>query len=111
MLNLIVLIPIVAAVLILLGAPSRRTALGAAAIQAIVALICLLTYDKGGQQFQFMQWSVISAEWDLKYFLAADGLSLVMLLLTGLVTLAAVWVTPTVEKRPNLFFACVLFIS
>jgi NADH:ubiquinone oxidoreductase subunit 4 (subunit M) len=30
---------------------------------------------------------------DLKYFVAADGLSLVMLLLTGLVTLAAVWVT------------------
>lgn len=111
MLNLIVLIPIAAAVLILLGAPGRRTALGAAAIQAIVALICLLTYDKAGEPFQFRQWSVLSAEWDLKYFVAADGLSLVMLLLTGLVTLAAVWVTPVVHKRPNLFFACVLFIS
>jgi len=49
MLNLIVLIPIAAAVLILLGAPGRRTALGAAAIQAVVALICLLTYDKAGE--------------------------------------------------------------
>ena len=34
-----------------------------------------------------------------------------MLLLTGIVTLAAVWVTPKIEKRENLFYACVLFIS
>jgi NADH-quinone oxidoreductase subunit M len=111
MLNLIVLVPIVAALLVLLGAPARKTAFGAAIIQAVVALVCLLTYDKAGAQFQFIQWSVIAAEWDLKYLLAADGLSLVMLLLTGLVTLAAIWVTPEITKRPNLFYACLLFIS
>ena len=111
MLNLIVLIPIAAAVLVLLGAPARRSALAAAVVQAVIALCCLLSYDRAGEPFQFRQWSVLSAEWDLKYFLAADGLSLVMLLLTGLVTLAAVWVTPAIEKRPNLFFACILLIS
>jgi NADH-quinone oxidoreductase subunit M len=110
-LNLIVLVPIIAAVLVLLGAPARKTAFGAAIIQAVVALLALLSYDKGGPQFQFAQWSVLVPEWDLKYFLAADGLSLVMLLLTGLVTLAAIWVTPTDEKRPNLFYACLLLIS
>ncbi len=111
MLNLIVLIPVVAALLVILGAPARKTSLGAAIIQAALALSCLLTYDKTGAQYQFPEWSMLVPEWDLKYFLAADGLSLVMLLLTGLVTLAAVWVTPTVEKRPNLFYACLLFIS
>ena len=34
-----------------------------------------------------------------------------MLLLTGLVTLAAVWVTPKIERRDNLFYACVLLIA
>lgn len=111
MLNIIVLVPIIAAVFALLGAPARKTAFGAAIIQAVTALLALFSYDKGGPQFQFAQWSILAPEWDLKYFLAADGLSLVMLLLTGLVTLAAVWVTPTIEKRPNLFYACVLLIS
>lgn len=111
MLNLIVLVPIIAAVLILMGAPARKTALGAAIIQSLAALLAFFTYDKGGPQFQFLEWSVLVPEWDLKYFLAADGLSLVMLLLTGLVTLSAVWVTPAIAKRPNLFHACILFIS
>jgi NADH-quinone oxidoreductase subunit M len=110
-LNLIVLVPIIAAVLALLGAPARKTAFGAAIVQAVVALLALLSYDKEGPKFQFQQWSILAEEWDLKYFLAADGLSLVMLLLTGLVTLSAIWVTPPVEKRPNLFYACLLLIS
>ncbi len=50
-------------------------------------------------------------EWDLKYYVAADGLSLVMLLLTGMVTVAAVWVTPPIQRRENLFYACLLFIT
>jgi NADH-quinone oxidoreductase subunit M len=110
-LNLIVLVPIIAAILVLAGAPARRTTLGAAIIQAITALAALLSYDRSGPQFQFLQVAVLWAEWDLKYFLAADGLSLVMLLLTGLVTLSAVWVTPPIERRPHLFYACLLFIS
>jgi len=110
-LNLIVLVPIIAAVLVLMGAPARKTAFGAAILQAVAALLALLSYDKGGPQFQFLQKAAIAPDWDINYFLAADGLSLVMLLLTGLVTLAAIWVTPPVEKRPNLFYACLLFIS
>lgn len=111
MLNLLIFVPIVAALLILLGAPARKTALGASAIQAIVALLCALLYDKGGEPFQFKAITPIAPEWKLSYFLAADGLSLVMLVLTGLVTLAAVWATGPVAKKPNLFYACVLFIS
>lgn len=111
MLNLIVLVPIIAAVLVLFGAPARKTAFTAAILQAVTALLSLLTYDRLGPQFQFIQKTVIAAEWDLNYLLAADGLSLVMLALTGIVTLAAVWVTPEITRRPNLFYACVLFIS
>lgn len=111
MLNLIVLIPVAAVIALVLGAPARKTSVIAAALQAAIALLTLLTYNRSGAQFQFITRVAISPEWKVQYLLAADGLSLVMLLLTGLVTLAAVWVTPPVEKRPNLFYACLMFIS
>jgi NADH-quinone oxidoreductase subunit M len=111
MLNLLILIPLFAAIVVMLGGPARKLAFGAAAMQAIVALLALLSYNQKRGGFQFISSHAIAPEWKLSYLLAADGLSLVMLLLTGLVTLAAVWVTENVEKRPNLFYACLLLIS
>ncbi len=111
MLNLLILVPIVAAIAILLGSPARKSALVAAIAQFILSVFALLSYDRVKGGFQFVQRSMIAPEWDLSYYLAADGLSLVMLLLTGLVTAAAVWVTPFVARRENIFYSCVLFIS
>jgi NADH-quinone oxidoreductase subunit M len=111
MLNLLILIPVIAALAILIGAPARKTALGGAVAMFVISLFAFLSYDKAGAQFQFISQATIAPAWDLKYLLAADGLSLVMLLLTGLVTLAAVWVTPVIEKREHLFYACVMFVA
>ncbi len=111
MLNLLIFIPIIAALGILLGARARKTALLAGFAQFLLALLAFLSYDRGHGGFQFKDQTMLIPEWDLSYHVSADGLSLVMLLLTGLVTLAAVWVTPPVQRRENLFYACVLFIS
>jgi NADH-quinone oxidoreductase subunit M len=111
MLNLLILIPLFTAFVVMLGAPARRMALVAAGMQAFFAMLAFLQYDRTRGGFQFKSIGAIYPEWDLKYLLAADGLSLVMLLLTALVTLAAVWVAGNIEKRPNLFYACLLFIS
>ena len=111
MLSLIVFIPIFAALAILLGAPARKTALGAAIAEFALSLFAFLSYNKTLGGFQFQSSTPIVPEWKLNFALGADGLSLVMLLLTGLVTLAAVWVTPKIAKRENLFYACLLFIS
>jgi NADH-quinone oxidoreductase subunit M len=111
MLSLIIFIPLLAALGILLGAPARKTALGAAVAQFALTLFAFLGYDKTKGGFQFLSSTPIVSEWKLNYAVGADGLSLVMLLLTGLVTLAAVWVTPKIEKREGLFYACLLFIS
>ena len=43
--------------------------------------------------------------------MGVDGLSLVMLLLTAIVTVAALWVTPPVEGNEPAFYASLLFIS
>jgi len=111
MLSLIIFIPILAAIGILIGAQARKTALCAALAQFVLSLMTFLSYDKGRGGFQFLSTSSIVPEWKLNYAVGVDGLSLVMLLLTGMVTLAAVWVTPRIEKRENLFYALLLLIS
>src|SRR5580765_227554 len=111
MLTLLILIPLIDAIAILLGAPARKSALIAAGTNLALTLFILFGYDRSRGGFQFAQANNVIPEWDLKYFVAADGLSLVMLLLTALVTVAAVWVTPKVEKREGLFYACVLFLA
>lgn len=111
MLSLLIFLPLLNAVAIMLGAPARKSALTAAAANFLIALFILLGYDRTHGGFQFAYSTPIVPEWDLKYFVAADGLSVVMLFLTALVTLAAVWVTPKVEKREGLFYGCVLLIA
>src|SRR5438874_8276682 len=111
MLTLIILVPILAAIAILLGAPTRRTAFGAAAINLVLSLIVLLSYNSEHGGFQMQSSFTVLSDWDLKFYVGADGLSLLMLLLTTIVTLAAVWVTPVVEKMEKQFYACILLIS
>jgi NADH-quinone oxidoreductase subunit M len=111
LLNLLIFIPLIGALAILLGFPARKTALGAGAATFLLSVFALLSYDKAAGGFQLKHSSPIVPEWGLNYFVGADGLSLVMLFLTGIVTLTAVWVTPKIEKRENLFYACILFIA
>ncbi len=111
MLTLIIFIPLLAALGILLGAPARKTALGAAVAQFVLTLLVFLSYDKAKGGFQFLSSYPIAPDWKLNYLVGADGLSVLMLLLTGIVTLAAIWVAPKIEKREPLYYACLLFIT
>ena len=110
-LNLLIFVPILAAAAILLGAPARRTALGASVVNLLLSLIALSQYNLVGEKFQFLWFATVLQDWDLKYFVGADGLSLLMILLTTIVTLAAVWASPRVERMERPFYACLLFIS
>lgn len=111
MLHLLIFIPLLAAIALLLGAPARKTALVAASVQALLSILTFFGYDRVQGGFQYLSQTAVMPEWKLSYLLAADGLSVVMLLLTGLVTFAAVWLSPVVERRAGLFYACVLLIS
>ena len=113
MLVLLILVPILAAAAILLGAPCRQTALGAAGLNLALTLAAILSYHSGdgAAQYQEMINYPILPEWHLQFLLGVDGLSLVMLLLTAIVTLAALWVAPAVEKYERVYFASLLFIS
>ena len=108
---LLILVPILAAAAILLGAPARRTANGAAWINLLLTLLAFARYHSALGGYQETIRFAILPEWGLQFFLGVDGLSLVMLLLTALVTVAALWVAPPVQGNERAYFASLLFIS
>src|SRR5258708_9377665 len=103
--------PIVAAVLIILGALARKTGLSASALTFAGALFLFASLDHRYADFQHVTSFSISPEWRLSFTTGVDGLSVVMVLLASIVTLAAVWFAGTIEKYENAFYACLLFIS
>src|SRR5437868_5120392 len=111
MLHLLIFIPLLVALAILLGAPARKCALVAAIAELAISFLAVLSYDRVKGGFGFLSTTAIAHEWGLNYSVGADGLSLVMLLLTGIVTFAAIWVAPPVARRENLYYACLLFIT
>ncbi|MEY5011808.1 MAG: hypothetical protein RLZZ253_2947, partial [Verrucomicrobiota bacterium] len=111
MLNLLLFLPLLAATAIGFGSPTRKTAIAASFGMLATALALLFQYDRGNPEFQFVSSVSVLPAWDLKYLLAADGLSLLLLLLTAAVTLSAVWVSPTDPVRPRLFYSSLLLIS
>ena len=111
MLTLLILIPLLAAAAILLGASARPTALISSVASLAITLGTLFAYKRQQGGFQFQSSFAVLPDWDLKFFVGADGLSLILLLLTALVTLAAIWITPPVEKMEKQFYACLLFIA
>ena len=105
----IVLAPLVAALLVLAGSPARRTSLWVSGLTLLATLFAFFDYH--GQGFDYVTSIPISAEWGLNFTLGIDGLSLIMVLLTAIVTLAAVWFTGDVTRHERAFYACLLFIS
>src|SRR5438445_6496021 len=107
----VIFCPIIAAILIMAGAPARKAALVASVLAFAVALLLLAFFDQSQRDFQHVTSFTISPEWHLSFTTGIDGLSLVMILLATIVTLAAVLFTGTIEKYENAFYACLLFIS
>lgn len=107
----IVLFPIAAALAILLGASARRTALWTAGFTLAATLLAYLQFEAGQRGFQMVTSYPISRDWNINFTLGIDGLSLMMLLLTALVTLAAVWFTGEIAQHQHAFYACLLFIA
>jgi NADH-quinone oxidoreductase subunit M len=104
---LLLLIPLIAAILVLCGAPARKTSLWAAAANLFLALGLTAAYRL---PYAYTLFDVVPGL-DLKFLIGLDGLSLTMVLLTVLVTMSAIWVSPKVAHGENAFYACLLFIS
>lgn len=111
MLLVIIFCPIVAAILIILGAPARFTALLAASVTLLMTIFICVYYTWWKSGFQLVSSFTVSESWQIHFTTGLDGLSLVLVLLTGIVTLASVWFTGKIENSENAFYACLLFVS
>jgi NADH-quinone oxidoreductase subunit M len=111
LLFLIVLCPIAAAILIMIGAPARATALLASIVTLLMTLLAIAWFDAGSREFQYVISFPVSTDWGINFALGLDGLSLVMILLAAIVTVAAVWFTDKIDNYEHSFYACLLFIS
>jgi NADH-quinone oxidoreductase subunit M len=103
--------PIVAALAILLGASARLTALWAAGLILAATALAYVGFEAGQHGFQFVSSYPVSSAWRINFILGVDGLSLMMLLLTAVVTFAAIWFTGEIVQRQNAFYACLLFMA
>ena len=83
--------------------------LAASGLTLPAAIFAFFQLDHGGHSF--VSSLPISAEWGLNFTLGLDGLSMIMVLLTAIVTLAAVWFTGTIAEHEHSFYACLLFIA
>lgn len=107
----IVFCPLLATALIMLGTPARTTAMWAAGLNLGATLLAYWGFDRGQKGYSYITSLPISAEWRLNFTIGLDGLSLIMVLLTALVLLAAIWFSSKVERHEHAFYACLLLIA
>ncbi|PYL09917.1 MAG: NADH-quinone oxidoreductase subunit M [Verrucomicrobia bacterium] len=111
MVLLTIFCPIIAAIAIMMGASARKTALTASVLTFAAALFLLASFDYSQRNFQHVTSFPISPEWRLSFTTGVDGLSLIMVLLGSIVTLAAIWFAGAIDRSENAFYACLLLIS
>ena len=107
----LILVPLVAIAFILVGSQARMTALVASIANLVFVLALFAVYKTGESPYQFISTTPVIPSMGIAFTLGADGLSLIMLLLTALVTVAAVAVARTPDKNANWFYVSLLFIS
>ena len=110
-LDWIILIPVVAASAIIMGGPARLTALCAAGSNLAFGLLAWFRFDLDAAGFQFAASRSVLSSPEISYAVGADGLTIVMILLTVIVTLAAIWMSKSPSNQRPLFYASSLLIS
>jgi NADH-quinone oxidoreductase subunit M len=108
--------PVVAALLLAGLDFSRR---GAARVLALVSSLITLShalclwsrFNPGIADLQFVEKHAWISSLGVDYFLGADGLSLLMILLTALVVPAAIIAAWKIETRAPLYFSLLLFLQ
>lgn len=94
------------------GAPARLAALVAAGLNVVLTAWVALGFDCAqGATFQFAASRMVLENPRLGFNVGVDGLSLVMVILTSVVTLAAVWLRPTKAGGEGLYYSSSLLIA
>ncbi|MEM0896378.1 MAG: NADH-quinone oxidoreductase subunit M [Verrucomicrobiota bacterium] len=112
LLHFIVCLPLVTAVAILCGGPARQLARGAGVFNALLGGALFYYFDREDPGFQFAGSFEVLASPSISFAVGVDGLGAVLVLLSVIVMLCAVWQIPRkVEGRMDLYCVSVLLIG
>ena len=115
-LSLIVFLPLAGVVLILLlppseGGRSRQVALGVTLATLALAIITVIRFDTSISDPQFVE----QYQWipfiNVEYFLGVDGLSMPMVVLTALLSVAAILASWKINYRTKEYFIWMLVLE
>jgi NADH-quinone oxidoreductase subunit M len=107
-LEIIIALPLLAAVLIGCGLPARLIGRAAALANLIIITALALSYATHPEGMVHLSSRAVLENPAIAFAVGADGLSLTMALLTGIVTFAAIW---QIQDKPDLFYISSLLIS
>lgn len=110
-LDIIILLPLLGVLAIALGAPARVTAIGATGLNMVLGLVVWGLYDPAVEGYQLVASRPLVPLPEISYAVGVDGLALVMVLLSVIVSFCAMWMAPKVEGRDKLYFISLLLIS
>jgi NADH-quinone oxidoreductase subunit M len=115
-LSLIVFTPMVAALLILLIKPERKTeirvaALAAAVFALLLSVLVYFSYDKIAGGYQFIEKHAWMPILGIGYQVGVDGLSAPLVLLTGIVMVTGVLISWGIDDRPREFFSFLFILA
>jgi NADH-quinone oxidoreductase subunit M len=115
-LSVIVFTPMAAALLIMLINPERKSEIRVAALCAsILALVLSIwvyfSYDKVAAGYQFIEKYNWMPSYGIGFQVGVDGLSVPLVLLTGIVMFTGVLISWGVDDRPREFFAFLFILA
>jgi len=116
LLTVIVFTPIVSGLLILLIPGERKTeiriaALAAATFALLLSLGAYIIYDRSLGGYQFVQIFTWIPQLGISYHVGVDGMSLPLVLLTGIVIFTGVLISWGIDDRPREFFAFLFVLA
>src|SRR5947208_16301627 len=97
----VIFCPIVAALLIMAGAPARKTALAASGLTLAATWLLLASFQPAQRDFQHGTSFTISPDWHLSFTTGLDGLRMPMWLLTASVRPAALWFAGKIAQQEH----------
>jgi NADH-quinone oxidoreductase subunit M len=115
-LSVIVFIPIVSALVLLLLKPEQKKtirviALTAALLTLFLSIWVYFAYDKSSAGYQFIEKYNWMPMLGISLHFGVDGLSLPLVLLTGIVMVTGVMISWGIEDRPREFFAFLFILA
>jgi NADH-quinone oxidoreductase subunit M len=115
-LSVIVFTPLVAALILLLYKPewkraTRWTALAAGLFALALSLWVYITYDTGAAGYQFIEKYDWMPALGISLHFGVDGMSVPLVLLTGIVMVTGVMISWGIDDRPREFFAFLFLLA